>query len=162
MILENVKLNWSRLGDNPGTKYMSDELEWSLDAVLSDEQAEEWVASGVKPALKVKDGVKFVKLRKDTVWKKSGDPKKSPIVVNKFNEPIDPTTIGNGTTANVQVTIRDWEYSGKKGKSAELVAVQVLELVEFTGSGAEGVAFSFQERDVVPLADVGHTDDVPF
>ena len=162
MILENVKINWSRLGDNAGNKYMSDEKEWSVDAVLSDEQAESWLSSGVKPALKVKDGVKFVKLRKDCIWKKSGDPKKAPIVVDKFNEPVDPTMIGNGTVANVQISIREWEYQGQKGKSAELVAVQILELVEFSGGGGDLVDFSFDDKPEHPLADVSDSDSVPF
>ena len=162
MILENVKINWPRLGDNPGNKYMSEEKEWSVDALLNDEQAEAWLSSGVKPALKVKDGEKFIKLRKDIVWKKSGDPKKAPTVVNKFGEPLDPGLIGNGSLVNIQVTIREWEFQGQKGKSAELVAIQVLELVEYSGGGGDSVAFTFADKPEVPMADLPNEDSVPF
>lgn len=160
MILENVKVLWAKLGDNADTKYMSDEKQWSIEAILTDDQAMKWMESGVKPQVKVKDGVKSVSLRKDCVWKKSGDPKKAPIVVDQFGDPIDPLIIGNESVCNIQYSIRDWEFQGTKGRSAELVAVQVLELVEYAGA-AEAVAFSFSAKKEVPLADV-YEEDVPF
>jgi ribosomal protein S16 len=157
MILENVKVQWAKLGDNADNKYMSDEKQWSIDALLTDDQANKWVESGVKPSVKVKDGVKSVSLRKDCVWKKSGDPKKAPMVVDQFGDPIDATIIGNDSVCNIQFSVRDWEFQGTKGRSAELVAVQVLELVEYTG-GADTLAFAFNEKKSAPLAD----EDVPF
>lgn len=160
MILENVKVLWAKLGDNADTKYMSDEKQWSIEAILTDDQAMEWMESGVKPQVKVKDGVKSVSLRKDCVWKKSGDPKKAPIVVDQFGDPIDPLIVGNDSVCNIQYSVRDWEFQGTKGKSAELVAVQVLELVEYTGA-ADTIAFSFSAKKEVPLADVSE-EEVPF
>jgi len=159
MILENVKVQWAKLGDNAENKYMSDEKQWSIEAILSDEQAMKWMESGVKPQVKVKDGVKSVSLRKDCVWKKSGDPKKAPLVVDQFGDSIDPAIVGNDSVCNIQYSVREWEFQGTKGKSAELVAVQVLDLVEYTGS-AESLAFSFSKKKEKPLAD--SNEDVPF
>ena len=34
MILSNVKVKWAKVGNNPGTKYASDETEWSIDTFL--------------------------------------------------------------------------------------------------------------------------------
>lgn len=159
MIIENVKLLWARLGSNAGTKFKSEEKQWSVDIVLNEEQAKKWEASGVNPGVKFKDGEHIIKVKKDCAWKKSGDQKTPPMVVNEFGEPLDPLIIGNGSVGNVQMSIRDWEFMGEKGKTAELVAVQVLDLQEYTGgNGDQEMAFSFNEKSGVALSD----EDMPF
>ena len=35
MIFENVKVQWAKLGDNAGNKYMSEDKEWSVDVVVN-------------------------------------------------------------------------------------------------------------------------------
>ena len=158
MILENVKVQWAKLTEaNAGNKYMSEEKEYSIDIILSDEKAQKWVDSGLSPKLKERDGVKYIVLRKDLVWKKSGDKKKPPVVVDTYGKPLD-VLIGNNSTVNVQFTVREWEFQGQKGKTAEIVAVQVLDLVEFTG-GSDSVEFTFAEE---PIADLSADDNVPF
>lgn len=158
MILENVEVQWARLGSNAGTKYRSQEKEWSINVLLDDDKADKWKKLGTSPKLKEENGVKFVKLTKDCVWKKSGDPKKPPMVVDQFGEEVDPTIIGNGSKCNVQFSVRDWEYQGDKGKSAELVAVQVMDLVEYHGGGGDTLDFTFADKEGVPMSD----EDVPF
>ena len=39
--------------------------------------------------------------------------------------------VGNGATVRVQCSEFEWEYAGKSGKSLDLQAVQVVELVEY-------------------------------
>ena len=159
MIFEQVKVQWAKLGDNAGNKYMSEDKEWSVDVLLTDEQATKWAESGVKPAFKEKDGQKVVTLRKDCVYAKSGDPQKAPLVFDEFGEPLD-VLVGNNSVANVQFTVRDWEYMGKQGKTAKLVALQVLELVEYAGGG-DGVEFTFNDK--VATSVLTESDDVvPF
>jgi len=159
VILENTKVVWPKLGDNAGTKYMSEDKEWSVDCLLSPEQAKTWKDSGVKPAVKDKDGQTFIKLKKDCVWRNSGDPKKPPMVVDKFGDSMDPLIIGNDSVCNVQYSIRDWEFQGQKGKSAELIAVQVLELNEYTGSSGDSVEFSFSAKEEKSLDAITEGDD---
>lgn len=159
MILENTKVLWPKLGDNAGTKYMSDEKEWSIDCLLSPEQAKSWEDSGVKPAVKDKDGLTFIKLKKDCVWRNSGDPKKPPMVVDKFGDVMDPLIIGNDSVCNVQYSVRDWEFQGQKGKSAELIAVQVVDLNEYSGAASDSVEFSFSEKTEQPLEAVSDGDE---
>ena len=159
MILENTKVVWPKLGDNAGTKYMSEDKEWSVDCLLSPEQAKAWKESGVKPAVKDKDGLTFIKLKKDCVWRNSGDPKKPPMVVDKFGDSMDPLIIGNDSVCNVQYSVRDWEFQGQKGKSAELIAVQVLELNEYTGSSGDSVEFSFSAKEEKSLDAITEGDD---
>ena len=158
MILENVKVMWAKLGDNAGNKYMSEEKEWSIDVVLDDDKASKWTEAGISPKVKEKDGLKTVTIRKDCVYAKSGDPQKAPMVFDKFGKPLD-VLIGNDSVANVQFSVREWEFQGKKGKTAKLVAVQILDLVEFAGGG-DSVEFTFAEE---PIADLSVEDDnVPF
>ena len=159
MILATTNVVWPTLGDNAGTKYMSEDKEWSVDCLLSPEQAKTWKDSGVKPAVKDKDGQTFVKLKKDCVWRNSGDPKKPPMVVDKFGDSMDPLIIGNDSVCNVQYSIRDWEFQGQKGKSAELIAVQVLELNEYTGSSGDSVEFSFSAKEEKSLDAITEGDD---
>ena len=40
MILSNVKVKWAKVGSNPGTKYASDETEWSIDCQLTESHIE--------------------------------------------------------------------------------------------------------------------------
>ena len=80
------------------------------------------------------------------------------MVFDKFGKPLD-VLIGNDSVANVQFSVREWEFQGKKGKTAKLVAVQILDLVEFAGGG-DSVEFTFAEE---PIADLSVEDDnVPF
>jgi len=159
VILENTKVAWAKLGDNAGTKYMSEEKEWSIDCLLSTEQAKVWTDSGVKPAVKNKDGSNFVKLKKDCVWRNSGDPKKPPMVVDSFGDAMDPTIIGNDSVCNIQYSVRDWNSQGQKGKSAELIAVQVVVLNEYTGAGSDSVEFSFSEKSEKTLTEITEGDE---
>ena len=157
MILENVKVQWAKLGkDNAGTKYMSDEKEWSVDIILNDEQATKWKETNVFPKVKEKDGKQIVTLRKDVMFKDKLQT--SPAVYDKFGKPLD-VLIGNDSTVNIQFSLgKEWDFKGMKGQSARLVAVQVLDLVEYEGAG--GVEFTFDEE---PLAEMTELDDhVPF
>ena len=161
MILENAKIMWAKLGDNAGTKYMSEEKEWSVDVVVNDEQAKAWTESGVKPALRNKDGLQVITLRKDCVWKKSGDAQKAPMVVDQFGDALDPAIIGNDSVANVQYSVNDWEFNGTKGRSARLIAVQVVELNEYTPTDGDSSEFSFANKEVTSL-EPQNDDVVPF
>ena len=42
--------------------------------------------------------------------------------------------VGNGSKVRVQCNEYEWEYAGKSGKSLDLQAVQVMELVEYRAS----------------------------
>jgi hypothetical protein len=39
--------------------------------------------------------------------------------------------VGNGSKVRVQCNEYDWEYAGKEGKSLDLQAVQIIDLVEY-------------------------------
>jgi len=163
-LIKGKKAMWLKLA-TPEKKYASEETQWSLILVVDDETSRKWVRSGLstKERFMDIDGKEqpILKLKKDTHWKKSGEEKTPVKVVDMYGQDIDPRTIGNGSTVNVQYSVRDWEYGGRKGKSTELVAVQVSDLVEYTGGANKkaGDEFEFMARDKVSLDDGNDFDD---
>lgn len=162
-LLKGKKAMWSKLG-TPEKKYGSDDTQWSIDLVLSDDESRKWVRAGLaqKERFMDVDGVEVpvIKLKKDTHWKKSGEAKTPVKVVDAYGQDVDARLIGNGSIVNVQYSTRDWEFQGRKGKSAELVAVQVIELVQFSGKSSAGDEFEFLAREEVSLEDSAPAGDL--
>ncbi len=160
---------WSKLA-TPENKFGSEETQWAIDLILSDDESRKWVRAGLatKERFMDVDGVEVpvIKLKKDTHWKKSGEAKTPVKVVDAYGQEVDARLIGNGSIVNVQYSVREWEFQGRKGKTPELVAVQVIELVEFTGKSSAGDEFEFLARQEVSLeqtddsADLNLDDDV--
>ena len=167
-LLKNVKLHWARLA-TPEKKYMSEETQWSVNAQVEDKVSRKFVKDKLitKERWMDVDGeeVPVIGFRRDTHYRKTGDDRSPVRVVDLYGQEIDASTIGNGTTANIQYSIRDWEFQGRKGKSMELLAVQVLELVEYNGGSRAGDEFEFATKKAVSLepavtkSDVDLSDD---
>ena len=165
-LLKGKKAMWIKLA-NPEKKYGKEDTQWSIILVVNDEESRKWVRGGL--ALKEKfleiDGTEapVIKLKKDTHWSKSGEDKTPVKVVDMFGQDVDPRIIGNGSVVNVQYTVRDWEFEGRKGKTPELAAVQIVELVEFKGSSSvpAGDEFDFMTQTETELKDdLDLADDV--
>lgn len=153
-LLKNVKLHWARLA-TPEKKYMSEETQWSVNAQVDDETSRKFVKGKLitKERWMEVNGeeVPIISFRRDTHFRKTGDDRTPVRVVDLYGQELDASKIGNGTVANIQYSIRDWEFQGRKGKSMELLAVQVVELVEYAGGSKAGDEFDFAERKEVPL-----------
>ena len=172
MILNNVKVKWARVGDNPATKYASDETEWTVDCIVTPEQSRDWVARGLaqKERFDPETGAPFVKIKRNTHFVKknpvTGVMEKSsltpPDVTNKYGEDMAETNIGNGSVCNVKYTERKWEFEKKTGVSPTLVGVQVMELEEYEKPD-DGEGFTYIERPIVQMADTDSSDEnIPF
>ena len=157
-LLKNKKAMWVKLGQ-PEKKYGVDDTQWSIILVVSEGESKKWVKA--KMAMKEKfmeiDGneTPVIKLKKDTHWKKSGEDKTPVRVVDMYGQDLDPRVIGNGSTVNVQYSVRDWDFQGRTGRTAELVAVQVSELIEYKGGKGSSTAneFDFLAREASELED---------
>ena len=66
---------------------------------------------------------------KRNVRNKNGNLNKVPVVVDKHKNHAPETLIGNGSKVSVMYNPYSWEFAGKKGVSADFVAVQVIKLV---------------------------------
>jgi hypothetical protein len=169
MILKNVKIKWPRLGDNPGTKYASDETEWSVDCYPTSEESKQWVVDGYaqKERFDNESGEPFVKIKRNTHFNKKNpvtgtmdkNPISPPFVKDQYGDEMDPSNIGNGSVCNVQYMVRDWEYAGRSGKSPTLVGVQVVKLEEYSGGGTSD-EFTYTARPTVEIDEMD--EDVPF
>ena len=164
-LLKNKKAMWVKLGQ-PEKKYGVDDTQWSIILVVDGDFSSKWVKNNLamkEKFLTIDDKeTPVIKLKRDTHWKKSGEDKTPVRVVDMFGQDIDARTIGNGSVVNVQYTVRDWEFQGRKGRSPELVAVQVVELVEYTGSSKAGNTneFDFLAREEVVLDTEVPSDDL--
>ena len=172
MILENVKVKWARVGNNPATKYASEDTEWTIDCIVTPEQSKDWVAKGLaqKERFDPETNEPFVKIKRNTHFVKknpvTGVMEKSsltpPKVTNKYGDDITETNIGNGSLCNVKYTERDWKFEKKTGVSPTLVGVQVMELVEYEQADNDD-GFTYIERPVVQMADTDDSDEnIPF
>ena len=48
-----------------------------------------------------------------------------------MKRPLEGVLIGNGSNVNVLYRMYDWKWGGNSGKSAELQAIQVVDLVPY-------------------------------
>ncbi len=112
---------------NPDTKF---DPQWRITLQLDDEEVKKLKAAGLKPKRNDDDVYEYKFYRK--VDRKSGGKNPAPRVVDANKNPFD-ELIGNGSLVNVQFVPFSWEFKGKKGMSADLVAVQVLNLVPYVG-----------------------------
>ena len=85
-------------------------------------------------------------------------PRQAPTVVDSQNNPWDKKLIGNGSVVTVKALPFEWNYAGKSGKSADLAAVQVVELVEYGDKGFDVVEGGYVNEAAEQFA----SDDIPF
>lgn len=156
-VINNAVLNYTKIKE-PGKKYQSDLLEWSVDAVVSREQAKAWNKEFQKQKAKEIDNEDYlkqfkvdsvpfpdqdsqyvIKLKRNTTFK-NGDPvpeKYRPrVYLNNGDGTIKDITkttlVGNGSRGVVQYDIIENTF----GRFAKLGAVRVDDLVEYKGGGA--------------------------
>jgi len=118
--------------------------EYVTDLVVDEANAATLRAAGI--TVKEKDGELFVKAKRKQ-FRKDGTLNTKPNCVDAQKRPFT-DLIGNGSLVNLQVNVFDWEFAGKTGKSLDFVGIQVLELVEFSGTKDE-----FEASDTPDVAD---------
>ena len=135
-LLKNVEAHWAKLGTKPEKKYRSTKTQWCINAVCDLKVAKAWQKKGYATKVRMMEILEvdtpFISLTKPTHNAK-GEDNKGIKVFDKFGKNIDPDVVGNGSIVNIQYRVYDWEFEGDKGTKAELVAVQVIELVEYVG-----------------------------
>lgn len=132
MVLKEVRVLWANVQDvNP----MSDKFQVEVQG-LTEEQVAEFEQHGINVGFKEDKGnfVVFKSLKK-------------PKVVDKNKQEIS-DLVGNGSLCNIAWNPYPWEFKKKKGFSAGLKALQVLELVEYNGPGGGVDEFDAEEDDV--------------
>ena len=155
MLLNNVTLTWVKLDKtNPDMGFDKNSPQYSLVATTGIKaDADTWKAAGINVKPKEENGaiVYSVTLKKKIYTDADGKYNTpAPVVVDKQLQPItDTKTIGNGSTGNVQVKFKPYEYMGKKGISVQLLAVQVLNIVEYAGGDKLEFAAIDTDKEII-------------
>ena len=146
---------WAAIA-NPNTTFDSDGV-WSVDVTNLDKKS---LAVVEKDGLTVKnkddERGDFVSIKRK-VRRKDGSLNRAPDLVDGQKRTMTNTLIGNGSKVNVHYTTYEWEFKGNKGVSADLRAVQVVELVPYNTEADE----AFDVVDGAFVSDEGD-EDIPF
>jgi hypothetical protein len=143
------KCKWASISA-PNTTY---EPAWQIDVSLDDENLKKVKADGLSIKNKGDDRGNFVTIKRKVEGKKG--PNKAPELVDSQRTPMFNTLIGNGSLVNVLYRPYEWEHAGKTGISADLLKVQILDLVPYSNDGDEDfdvVDSGYQSDDDIPFA----------
>jgi hypothetical protein len=130
-ILRNVNLNYVKVDpDKPVSPFGA--LQWECQIEVAAERQSEIEDLGKVRTLD--NGNVAVNLKRKAV-KADGTPNLPVGFVDAKKQPITKfNNIGNGTTGNVKIYRATYDVMGKKGITTILSAIQVTNLVEYTGS----------------------------
>ena len=109
----------------PNTTY---EPVYSINLELDDNTKS--TVEGLGLTVKNKGDFDFVTIKRK-LYKKNGDERPAPTVKDSANNSWNDQLIGNGSQVNVKFSTYDWTYAGKSGVGADLMAVQVVDLVPY-------------------------------
>jgi hypothetical protein len=143
----------------PNTTFNEDG-EWKIDVGnLSESTIANLVADGLEDRIKNKDDERgdYITLKRQVKNRRTGQANSAPDVMDAQKKPILNTLVGNGSIVNVLYRPYDWTYQKRKGRSASLEAVQVLDLVPYGGSASDAFdvvddGFSSMDEDIIPLS----------
>ena len=140
-IIKNVQFNWVHL-DKAVSPFGTEVYDIRVDVPKKRES--ELAAYGIpKPVLKDGKPTGFVSinLKKKAILRDGTPAKKVRCVGQDKNVDINPGIVGNGSTGNVMVISKPFEIKGPNGKvtksgtSHMLLAIQVMNLVEYKRTG---------------------------
>ena len=138
----------------PNTTFDSDGV-WEVNVCNLDDEAKATLeADGIAIRNKCDEKGDYVQIKRK-VRRNDGGVNTAPKVVDSNNSPMHNTLIGNGSLVNVKYRAYDWKFGNKTGVGADLVALQVVDLVEYQQAGGS---------DFTPVSG-GYTsseEDIPF
>jgi hypothetical protein len=152
------KAHWASL-ITPNTTF---EPCWSLDVSLDETNKKKAAADGLVIKNKNDNRGDFVTIKRK-VTKRDGSPRQAPEVIDAAKNPWNGDLIGNGSVVNVKYQPYEYTVRGKKGRSADLVKVQVVELVPYGGGKDDGFDVIHGGYTVGAKKDSDAlADDIPF
>lgn len=143
-IIRDVKLNFMKIDPaKPVSPFGA--LQWEAQIEVSADREEE--LSSLGKVRHLENGNVAVNLKRKAV--KADGSSNAPVgLVDASKNPITTyNNLGNGSTGNVKIYRAEYEYAGKKGITTILSAIQITDLVIYTGT----VDFDM-EADEAPMA----------
>jgi len=138
---------------SPNTTFDDDGV-WEINVCNLDKDAVTVLQENGLPVKNKGDEKGDYVLVKRKVRRKDGGVNRPPKVVDSNNTVMHDTLIGNGSLVNVKYRPYDWTFGNKQGVAADLVAIQVVDLVEYSTNSEEfeDVTGGYQTPE----------DDIPF
>lgn len=132
------KMFWSKVVGAPrANKFNPTVPQWGFDLSIDGKTANELVEKGMKKTYlrdKQDERGTFLTFTRDSV-KKDGTPGKAYRIVDAKKNPWpDDVLIGNGSVANVVVTLNERNFRGEKFLKPSAVALQIWELQKYDAS----------------------------
>lgn len=109
---------------------------WKIDITLDEENKAKVEADGLSVKNKGDERGDFITLKRN-VQTREGASKEPPEVIDAQKNKWDGAMIGNGSVVNVKYKAYDYSYRGKSGRSAELLKVQVVDLIPYGDSAKD-------------------------
>jgi len=149
-VINNVELNWAKLV-NPTSPFGTSQYE--IQIATDDSSVAKMLQDNHVP-MKEKDG-KFIASLKRKEFKANGENNGKVRVVDSTKQPVEAGSIGNGSTGNVIVFQYPYDTAGRKGIANSLTAIQVTDLVVYSGS--DSVDFDVLESLAPTKTSTGET-----
>lgn len=173
------KLSWAKVLGDPVPNYNKDAREWTFELEPDEKGLQVMIKQGLTDRIKGqgynigtkgqhKERTPFIQLKK-TELNKEGKPNTPIRIYDEDDETWDSNTlIGNGSSADVKLDIRDYGIGKKKGIYP--VAIRVTDLVEYQSSEFggmdkeedEGFKPSKKSKKDTFKEDFGLDDEIPF
>ena len=136
----NGKAYWASVV-TPNTTFDEDGV-YSIDLAVDEENKKSAVAEGLSIKNKGDERGDFVTIKRKAK-RKDGSLNRAPDIMDNMKRPLQNTLIGNGSTVNVLFKTYEWNHkpTNRSGKSADLQAVQVVNLIPYEGSNSASSAF---------------------
>ena len=100
---------------------------FTVNLVVSQDVADEFASKG-HTVKQMDEGPALIIKRK--VNGPNGMVRNAPRLLDQNKQDVN-LAVGNGSKVRVQCNEYEWEYAGKEGKSLDLQAVQIIDLVEY-------------------------------
>lgn len=131
------KAKWAKVTGEPVWGYENKHREWSLDVYVDEATAAKLEVEGLKDKLKDKGNGQYISFKRRE-FKQDGTPNSLIRIVDHHGEtvqdkdqPYKGKKIGNGSTVNINFAINEY---GKGQKSANILSMQIWDLVPFEGA----------------------------
>jgi len=129
MLLQG-KSRWAKVTGKPHPGYDGKYSEWSIDVAFDEAAIQKLKDEGLEKRIRNKGKGDFLTFKRKEL-KADGTPNQPIRVVDHHGEPWNPEVkIGNDSIVNVNFAINEW---GKGEKSANILSLQVWELVPYSG-----------------------------
>jgi hypothetical protein len=145
-ILRNVTLNYLKVDPSKPVSPFGT-LQWEVQIEVPEDRSDEISEMG---KLRTLDNGNVAVNIKRKALKHDGSPNFPVALVDAKKNAIEVfNNIGNGSTGNVKVYRNEYDVAGRQGISTSLSAIQITNLVEYTGS----VDFYIESDDAVATHD---------